>query len=83
MKTLQVLLVGLVSIKVSDRIFEFVASLRIWKLCNFQCSEILLSNEFENAQYVDIPETPRENVQYKNASETGTDLEAARVLAVI
>ena len=82
MKTLQVLLVGLVSIKVSDRIFEFVASLRIWKFCNFQCSEILLSKEFENAQYVDIPETPREHKEYKNASENGTDLEAARVLAV-
>ena len=25
--------------------------------------------EFENAQYVDIPETPREHKQYKNASE--------------
>ena len=38
--------------------------------------------KFENAQYVDIPETPREHKQYENASENGTDFEAKGVLAV-
>ena len=44
---LQVLLVGLVSIKVSDRIFEFVAS---------RINSTLLSKAYKDAEYIDIHE---------------------------
>ena len=60
MSTLQVLLVELVSVKVSRRIFEFVAS---------QSSDVLHSREFETAQYVDAPGPAQERKECKYASE--------------
>ena len=50
----QVLLVGLVSIKVSDRIFEFVAS---------RINSTLLSKAYKDAEYIDIHEVGESSLQ--------------------